>query len=372
LNRKISIRRIILVCLVVSVVVVLVITFTTPASKLVENLSTFVTNPHVQKAGSHTVPPTSPASALYHISGGFGIDTPSKAIDAASDGLKFTLFYGTPPTPTSPIGLQLQALHFKIIDGFISSTLYFYECHKSKTIPHPSPAIANYCQRDYYPSYTSDDAVLAVIKAHLQSVLSNPLIGGYWVLDDQASWDTPGYDKSILQKIHALIQQYTPNYPTICGFGADLGISNTSSWNPALALNFTPQGCDVVGLYVYSSSQSVSRPPVNTNTFDWSMSGLLPRIFSSLRAQGWNSAQEPFVGIPQAWAGQRKDIPSLYEPTPSAQNMLTQALSFCRQGAIGLIYYGWDDSSVNLFPWNTPAMKQGVQEGIAACNQYWS
>ncbi len=220
MNKKISIRRIILVCLVVAVIVVLVITITPPGSRLVKTLSTIVTNPHVQKAGPHTVPRTSAVSTLYHVYGGFSIDTPSKAIDAASDGLKFTLDYGTPPSPTSPVGLQLQSLHFKVIDGFISSTLYWYECHKSKTIPHPSPTIANYCSRDWYPSYTSDDAVLAAIKAHLQSVLSNPLIGGYWVLDDQALWDTPGYDKNILQKIHALIQQYTPSYPAICGFAS--------------------------------------------------------------------------------------------------------------------------------------------------------
>ena len=78
------------------------------------------------------------------------------------------------------------------------------------------------------------------------------------------------------------------------------------------------------------------------------------------------------MGISQAWSGQRKDEPGAYEVTPSAQDLLTQALSFCQHGAIAVTCYAWYDSTVASFPWNTPAINQGIQQGIAACQQYWN
>jgi hypothetical protein len=315
-------------------------------------------------------PPTTPV--LNHLFGGFSIDTSDRVTDAASDGINFTIDYGDPPSPTSVVGQRLLAYHMKVIDGFIASSLYYYECHKSKTIPNPSADVANYCQHDYRPSYKDDDALLASIRDHLRAVASNPLVIGYWVLDDQALWDAPGYAKNILTKAHALIQEYTPGRPTICGYGANIGINKTYSWYAPLALNFTPQGCDMVGLYIYSDSQPLSVPDVNPDAFDWTMSGLLPQIFASLHAQGWDIKKEPLMGIVQTWAGVRKDAPIDYEITPSAQNIQTQTLNFCQNGAIALTYYAWDDSTVSSFPWNTPSMKQGIQQGIAACKKIWN
>jgi hypothetical protein len=318
-----------------------------------------------------TAAPPTPIPVLNHLFGGFSIDTPARVTDAASDGVTFTIDYGDPPSPTSAIGQQLLAYHMKVIDGFIASNLYYYECHKSKAITNPSPDVANYCQKDYRPSYASNDILLAAISNHLRAVASNPLVIGYWVLDDQALWDTPGYAKDILTKAHELIQHYTPDRPAICGYGASISANKAYSWYAPLALNFTSEGCDMVGLYIYSDSQPLSTPNINPDTFDWTMSGLLPQIFSSLHAQGWDIKKEPLMGIGQAWAGPRKDVSTDYEVIPSAQNIQTQTLSFCQNGAIAVTYYAWDDSTVPYFPWNTPSMKEGIQQGIAACKRFW-
>lgn len=316
-------------------------------------------------------------SVLFHVFGGFSIDTPERVLDASSVGVQLTIDYGDPPSPTSAVGQQLLASHMKVIDGFIASSLYYYECHKSKILPDPTDPQKNYwkqmyCNTDTPPFYESDADFLAAVRAHLQAVKNNQLIIGYWNLDDQALWDKSGYAINILNKAHTLIQQYTPNKPVVCGFGALLGVNNTYSWYSPLVLNFTPSGCDMVGLYIYSASQPDSNPVATPNVFDWSMAGLLPKIFSSLRARGWDITKQPLVGIPQAWGGPRTDVTTVYEVVPSVQNMQTQALSFCQAGVSALIWYAWNDSTASYFPSNTSTMKQGVQQGIAACKSYWN
>ena len=48
---------------------------------------------------------------------------------------------------------------------------------------------------------------VAAIAAHLQAAKNNSLVAGYWVLDDAAFWQTPGYAIPILNSAHELIQQ---------------------------------------------------------------------------------------------------------------------------------------------------------------------
>jgi len=309
--------------------------------------------------------------SLYHKFGGFSTATTSEVVDAASDGIQVALNYGGSPDPTSTLGKQLLSSNFKVIDSYVQNVLYYYECHKSKIIQNPTQAESSYCSSDVYPQLTSDNVVIASVSAHLQSVQNSPYIIGFWVLDDQALWDTPGYAVNILNQSRTLIHQTNPNWFTVCGFGGAMGANYTTGWTTSLAQNFTTQGCDMVGLYNYSSSQPNNIPLPNSDNFDWSMSHLLPQEFASLQAQGWNITKEPLVGIPQAWAGQRTDVKTVYEIIPSTQNMVTQAQSFCKAGATAIIWYAWADSTVPYFPWNTPVMAQGVQQGLAACNSWW-
>ncbi len=308
-----------------------------------------------------------------HIVGGFSVDTPARLTRAAADGVQVVFYYGQPPSESSALGQKLKSLHMKVVDGFIASYLYYYECHRTKSIKPPPVGDSPYCSYDYHPELANENLLLAAIADHLQQVKDNQLIIGYWVLDDWVPWDA-GSARQPLMKIHELIQQYTPGRPAICGLGAFIEPGTGYSWGDWVADNFSPQGCDRVGLYVYTPSLPDSRPLPRADTFNWSMTGLLPAIFSSLTKRGWDIRKEPLIGIAQAFGGPIKNT-NFSWIIPTAQDIETQSRSFCEHGASGLVFYGWDDSTFGpaaQTPMNNAGIEMGIRNGIAACKQVWS
>jgi hypothetical protein len=291
-----------------------------------------------------------------HILGGFSIDTPQRVTDAAADGLQIDLLYGFPPLETDSLGQVLKANHMKVIDGALNTFLYYYECHKLKT-----------CSATIFPELTSLHALLTDVSNHLQQEKNNSLIVGYWVLDDWPPNDL-GSAKDILVQENALIHHHTPGRISICGFGSG-GIypapSYNYSWLDGTAANFSPQGCDIVGLYIYGASHT-------RGTYDWTMSKILPAMFTSLKKRGWDITKEPLIGIPQAFGGTIGGEPW---PVSTAQSIEIQSKSFCQNGATGIIYYAWDNAGLDntsQLPWNNTQITRGIRNGIAACKQYWS
>ena len=308
---------------------------------------------------------------------GFTIDSARRAENAASVGINATIPYNDPPALESVLGQKLQALHMQVIDGYISSYLSYYECHRT-SISIRSAHGEKFCQKDEHPELANDTLFLANITKHLQQVKDNPLIVGYWVLDDWPSWDA-GSARLLLIKVHQLVQRYTPSRPTICGMGGFVTLGTTYSWDDGKASNFSPQGCDRVGLYIYTSSLP-NKIPYNTvpytssDEYDWSMAGLLPSVFTSLKKRGWDIEKEPLIGIVQAFGGPIKNTNNFWV-TPDAQNIETQSQSFCEHGATGLAFYGWNDSSFgpgSQNPMNSLQIEQGIQRGITACKAYWN
>src|SRR5664280_277718 len=118
----------------------------------------------------------------------------------------------------------------------------------------------------YMRSYKANgnmDSLLSSLSAHLKSVQSNPQVVGYWVID---VWDgNYGGAKIALQKMNALIHQYTPGKYSICGISA-----NTNIWTDDKAANFSPEGCDRIGIFSY---------PYGANKV--SMEKNIPLIFAS-------------------------------------------------------------------------------------------
>jgi len=311
-----------------------------------------------------------------HFIGGFAIDSPTRAENAANSGVQATISYNNPPTPSSPLGKKLLSSHMRVIDGYLASDLYYYECHRTWTVVRP-PNGQRFCGRDKYTYLANEKAFLADITKHLQLVRNNPLVVGYWVLDDWVAWDA-GSARPLLMKVNSLVHQYTPNRPTICGLGGTIHLGNTYSWNDGTAANFSPQGCDRVGLYLYTSSMP-NRAPYNAapysspDKYNWAMNGLLTKIFASLKKRGWDSKKEPIIGITQAFGGIIRGT-SNYYVTPTAQNLAAQSKSFCEHGASGIAFYGWDDSSFgpgSFTPMNSSQIQQGIQQGITACKAYW-
>lgn len=293
--------------------------------------------------------PTPTASSLTHFIGGFGIETDAEIANAEADGIRATIVYGYTPQKNDALSLKLQAHNLKIIDAMPWEYLYYYECHMNST-----------CPASEFPELTTPQAVFNDLIAHLKQVQNDPSIVGYWVLDDWSYGDGTG--KDFLVQMNRLIHYYTPGKPSICGFGAGILPRSTASdyWNDGTAANFSPQGCDMVGLYIYADSNT-------TGTYDWTMSQILPTIFASLKKRGWDSTKEPLIGIPQAFGG---TVGSDQWPIPDANNIETQSKTYCQQGATGIIYYQWVDTSEQS-PMNNAQITQGIKNGIADCLEIW-
>src|SRR5436305_12637212 len=284
-----------------------------------------------QQTSSHKViTPVATTFFSNHLSCGFGINTPEQVAKAASDGIQVAFLYNYSASPGSSLEQALKLHHMSVVDAFISSQLYHYQRYYLCATRHLS------CSASY--AKETENALYGSIRTHLQKVLKdNSLVKGYWVLDDQIDVSLYGSLKYILQNIHKLIQQYTPGLPAMCGFGAQINFGHVLAWRPGIALDFSPQGCDMVGLYVYASSSAKNPAPAATS-YDWSMSKLLPAIFSSLQQQGWNITKTPLIGIGHAW-GLHTGEGEYTALTP--QSMVAQSISFCQHGAIGLAFFGW-------------------------------
>lgn len=321
-----------------------------------------------------TISPISPYNDFYnlHILGGFSIDNPEQATNAAHNGIQVSFEYNQPPSEKSQLGQKLKSVQMKVIDGSISSYLYHYECHRTSELHPELLGSGQYCKSDAYPYLTDTNTLMATIVTHLKQVKDNPLIIGFWVLDDWVQWDA-GSARPLLMKIHQLIQQYSHGRPAICGFGGELGRGKQYGWGDWIADNFSAQGCDKVGFYIYSPTFSDSVPSPSSDAYDWSMLSVLPAMFASLQHRGWNINKEPLIGIGQAFGGPIVHT-NKYWITPTAKNMEIQSESFCEHGASGLAFFAWDSleyGPTTQTPMNNSQIDLGVRNGIAACKQYW-
>ena len=288
---------------------------------------------------------------------------------AASLGVNTVIRYGTPFTPSDPVGAEMLSKGMHEIDASLASQLFYYECHRTHTVAPPPQGTQNgYCSTDEVPSINSEATLLAAIDTKLQADARNPLVVGYWVLDDWAPWDS-GTAKSVLQHIHNHIQQYTPSYPAICGFGITVTVPLVVTWNAGPTLNYSSAGCDMVGIYAYVDTH----PSLTDGSkFDFSMQSELPLAFKGLQQQGWNIQHTPLIGIGQAFAGLYAG--TRYEPGLTNVQMSEQARAFCKAGAASIGWYGWDDSgfgSQTETPMTSTLIQQGVVDSIAACQSIW-
>jgi len=326
-------------------------------------------------AGVRTLPPVAPAalspSLPAHAIIGFSVDTPQRAATAAKQGIQTTILYGAPPAPGTLLAKAFKAHGITVVDGGVSNVLFAWECHRTHTVaPPPSSYAYNpYCRTDFNPHVDSPKVVLRDVARILARDAKRSSVVGYWVLDDWAWWD-PGSGRDLLQKIHALIAQYAPGNPAICGFGAGVGKPGKVEWDPGTAANYSNAGCDVVGWYNYSPFGR--RHPSLGKELDWRMTALLPAMSRSLAKQGWKLQQTPLYGIGQAWGGSfdKRD----YQPGLTRGEMLDQARAFCKFGATYVGWYAWDDSGYDKrteTPNNSAAISDGIAAGIDACRRVW-
>lgn len=318
-------------------------------------------------AGASAPAVTAGAGGMRFVAG-FSADTPARAAKAAAAGVTTDILYGGPPAPSSPLGRALAGHHMTVIDARLSGELFYWECHRTHTVAKPPKGQPNdYCATDEKPGVDSAAIVLRTIGGWLRQDASNPLVSGYWVLDDWPWWDG-GSARRLLQEIHHEIGAVTPGYPAICGFGGTvLRPGRTGGFDLSTAENYSNRGCDMVGWYNYAPIDVATRP-TKGRALDWSMKILLATEGRDLAKFGWSESHAPLLGIGQAWSG-RYDK-RYYQPGLTPAEMLTQAEAFCRYGATAIGWYAWDDSGFGPrthTPDDSPVIRAGIQKGESAC-----
>lgn len=299
-----------------------------------------------------------------HLVVGFGPRKPRLVPGAAALGITADILYDGPPQPRSSLGRALARAHITAIDARVSDELHAWECHRTHTVaPPPNGRPNNYCSADIDPTSDSKEVVLARVKEYLREDAVNPLVSGYWALDDWPYWDG-GSAHELLQEVHAEIEEVTPGYPAICGFGGSVEEDGEpEGFEVSTAANFSSTGCDMVGLYNYADPVSA---PSDGEGFEWSMGLLLKEEGEDLADFGWVEAETPLLGIGQAWSGLEGD--HRYQPGLSSAQMVAQAQAFCSYGATSIGWYGWEGfKGRTQTPANSSVIQQGIKEGATAC-----
>lgn len=237
---------------------------------------------------------------------------------ASSVGLNAILDYGFNPTQTDSKSTALKAANLQIIDQMPDE--YLRQFDKDGNL----------------------QSLLTSVTSHLKSEQNNSQIIAYWVLDD---WSHDGTAKTALQQMNSLIHQYTPGKPSICGFSGNSGNYNGKT------MNFSPAGCDMVGLYIYPQSSA-----------EFSLPTILPALEAGLKAQGWNISANPLIGVPLSYGGANGYA------VPTASEVETETKAFCTAGATGIIYYDFGTGTNGS---NNSGIQQGIKAGITDCKAIW-
>jgi len=313
--------------------------------------------------------PARPALASpAHLVVGFNATSPALVSSAAAVGVTTDVLYAGAPATSSSLGRALLSAHMGVVDASISTDLFFWECHRTHTVALPPAGERNfYCRRDAEPTFTTAK-LLSTVATALRADAVNPLVTGYWVLDDWASWDG-GSARAVLQDIHGEIAAATPGLPAICGFGAAITAPGTAGWDASTGQNYSPQGCDMVGFYNYADA---GRRASSGAGLDWSMRTLLPAMEGTLSSLGWSPTVSPLLGIGQAWSGR---YAGGYEPGLSVAQIVAEAGAFCAGGATSIAWYGWtsgDFRRKTATPADSATIDAGITQAIATCRLAWS
>ncbi|MBV8576916.1 MAG: hypothetical protein JOZ58_17995, partial [Acetobacteraceae bacterium] len=100
------------------------------------------------------------SAGLQHAIVGFSVDTPQRAITAARQGIGVTILYGQSPPPGSALAKSLVRNHITVVDGGVSSELFYWECHRTHTVKPPPSGPNDYCRTDENPKVRSEAIVL--------------------------------------------------------------------------------------------------------------------------------------------------------------------------------------------------------------------
>jgi hypothetical protein len=313
-------------------------------------------------------PPERPQTAVseyagvYHRSGSEHIQTDAQVLSAVAQGMTLSLNYGP---VTGSLAAQMTTSGMKYLDRRIADFIY-------NACNFPSSRNCSLTARQ-------ETAVMDEVNRYLDENRSDPLIAGYYVIDD-----FPGNVSHLLELITTAVHDATPTKPTVCAFASTLDFWRTDDHRgvPATAhtaldeaiVNYTPRGCDLVDFYSYGvpvnatgsvSCATGSQIPDPTKV-DWSGQHLWPYVKKLLLARGWNPARG-FIVTPQTFDTSECDY-----ARPTAANITTQTAAACAAGAIATLSYIYDDFVNNGHDLHgRPDWQAGYEAGNRQCQSIW-
>jgi hypothetical protein len=295
-------------------------------------------------------------NSVLHKAGAFFLQNTGE-VDAAAN-LGLSLVFESYTDPSSPIGLEMQARGITYIDMY------------------PWEQIVQTCGKTFGHctiSPVQEKHIVNAIRLHLARVQHDPLVAGFYILDDN-----PGHIMPTLNAITRLVHDANASSifprPTICALGITL------DWRPSLDVpykkshsqfmgaiaNYSPTTCDIPDVYAYGIGRA-NGIMIPENQTDWTASALIPYVTSTLQAHGWNPASG-FISTPQTFHNT-----DLHDARPTSADIAAETAGFCSGGAISVVAFAWDDGGQagrhDLF--NTPAYRSGYQAGLAQCERLW-
>jgi hypothetical protein len=302
-------------------------------------------------------------TGVYHRGGSEHIQTAAEVVSAVSQGMTLSMNYG-PVTGT--LATQMTISGMKYLDRRIADFIY-------NACNFPAP------RRTCSLSTAQESAVMDQVNRYLSENGNDPLIAGYYIIDD-----FPGNVSHLLELITTAVHAATPTKPTVCAFASslDFWFTDDHTGRPATAhaaldqaiVNYTPSGCDLVDFYSYgvpiNATGSVacangSHMPDATKV-DWSGRYMWPYVKSLLLARGWDPASG-FIVTSQTFDTIECDYA---RPTPA--NITTQTASACAAGAIATLSYINDDFVNNGHDLHgRPDWQIGYQGGNQQCQTIW-
>lgn len=189
----------------------------------------------------------------------------------------------------------------------------------------------------------TDAAVMTKWRAYLQSsVVQNNLnnIVGFALSDDWYS--NPGSGKKLFQDMTAAVHTYAPGKRSICIFTANTSYAHSaqSYSNFAAATNFSPSGCDMVGLYLYPT---VNNQPLTNFT----------NAIEGLKINGLNPSVTPIIGIAES-----------YNTTGAAVEKEVKYM--CDNGATSIGFWAYN-TGLGTAAAQSADIRGGMSRGIQYC-----
>ncbi|MDD3370373.1 MAG: glycosyl hydrolase family 28-related protein [Alphaproteobacteria bacterium] len=277
---------------------------------------------------------TASIPASLHIIGGFNASKDSEMVAVKAIGGNTVMNYNTSGTLSS-----MQTRLVSMANRASNNGLMLID-----DIPHQLLA--------QYKEDWDLNKLVSNMTAHVKYIAANDSVRskilGYYMIGD---WHTDlGKAKTALQKMTALIRKYTPGKYAICGVSGNTGYGSSVSGYLDFASNFSPAGCDILGVYLYPWGSG--KPPM-TN---------LANILEAFKKFDWNINETPFMGMPQSYGG-------MYGySVPSAAQVEKQTKYFCQLGAKHMLFY---DFRTGTNAATSSTIQSGIKAGLKACKQIW-